>query len=258
MPAEKSASWLGGREPGVELLLHLRELAQVLLQQAEQRRGALTLRRDVDQFLHAHDHVRLFAHDLDDAGAAQALRHRRHAAIGQLQRLQHARDDADLVQVRRRLRLVLGILLQHQQQVAVVRLGLGDDLAQLRRVEQQRHHQLRERHRLAQREHEQRVGQAVLHHDGVGGLVAVDRDTAGAGRWAGSLATGRILRGRIVVATVGAITVHGGRCRTHVQGTEGRAVRSRPEASSPRKKMRAHGSPRGLHATAATVPACPG
>ena len=65
------------------------------------------------------------------------LGHRRHAAVRQLERLDDARHHSRFAQVRRCLDLLLGLLLQGEEQVAVVRLGLGDDLARCRRVQQQ-------------------------------------------------------------------------------------------------------------------------
>ncbi len=118
-----------GGEAGVELLLQFGELPQLLLQQAEQRRRALALRRDLDQLLHAHDEVRLVAHHLDQARAPHALGHRRHAAVGQLEGLVDARDHPDLEDVGGADVLLLGVLLQHQEQVSVVRLGLGAEPA---------------------------------------------------------------------------------------------------------------------------------
>jgi hypothetical protein len=277
-------------EAVVLLLLQLGELAQLLLQQPEQRGRPLALGRDLDQFLRAHDEVRLLAHDLGDARAPQALRHRRHAAVRQLQRLQDAGDDADLVQVGRGLDVLLGVLLQHQEQVAVVGLGLGDDLARHRRVEQQRHHQLRERHRPAQREHEHRVGQRVLHDDRAGCAFALEHDGASAG--AGVAGTAAVATAAVATAAVAIVTAatagataartigrrgrsrvfgafgsHGGTgCRPARRATEG--THSGPvggctcgseqqPSNTAEKRTRVHEPSRDIHATTLTVPACP-
>ena len=125
-----------GRESRIHLVLHLRELAKVLLQQAREGLGLLALRRDLDDLLHSDDEMRLLAHRLDATRATQPLRHRRHVAVGQPQRLEHASDHALLVEAVDRGALLFGIALQHDEQVPVVRLGLRHDLARLRRVEQ--------------------------------------------------------------------------------------------------------------------------
>ena len=171
----------GRGEARVHLLLHLGELAQVLLQHTRERLGLLALRGDLDDLLHAHDEMRLLPHGLHAARTTQALRHRRHVAVRQAQRLEHARDDTLLVDAVDARSLLLGVALQHDEEMPVVRFCLGDDLARLRRVQQQGHHQRRERHCASQREREQGVRQLLL-YDHAPALLGVRLDDDSRGR----------------------------------------------------------------------------
>ena len=206
----------GRGEAAVCLLLQLRQLLELGLEQTEHRLGAFSLRGDLDQLLDPHEQVRPLAHDLDAPRAAHALGHGRLAAVGQLERLDDARDDADLVEVvDRRGVLLVRVLLQHQEQVAVVGLGLGDHVARRRRVEQQRHHQARERHRLLQREHEHRVRHRVLHDDGVPAPLGLDHQRRPAGGLVAVALLDHVVdvvaarRVGRVVTILGAAVVHG-------------------------------------------------
>jgi hypothetical protein len=187
--------------------------------------------------------VRRLPHQLDDAGAPHALGHRRHAAVRQPQRLQDARDDAHLVHAVGTGLLLLGVLLQHQEEVAVVRLGLGDDLARRRLVEQQRHHQVRERRRLAQREHEHRVGQGVLHHDRCARIALRRAAIARAGllgRRIRSVAISGQVAWALCAGVVGVVRSHGAPSTSGVGPEKVAAVRDRTAENAGARSVARH------------------
>ena len=170
---------IGGREIGEgagrsrvldglpQLLRDLRQqferVANLLLQHEEAGFDLRSARGRLDLVQAARQQERMSLDEVGDAEPLNALAHDVMVAVGRGHVTQDVRDRADRMEIGRDQLFLRGVALQHQQDLALFAHGLLDGGDRRGPADAHREHHLGEKHEVAHRHDDQRVGRQGLH-----------------------------------------------------------------------------------------------